>query len=203
MGRDARGTSAPAAINEYTLISDVLGDNHSVPRATLHDDAGVRTRALLSEERNWEFQSTTAFWAATFFLQGSVLFTIGSIAMFPSVMLVCGEDVSSSLRLSLSDLQVVTPLTLVASLLLSLSPHQGLETDDDCQPEFMYKAWVDYSFMIGAWCFTVGNYAVYFQVINSHEKKGEIVSGSIVCDASCQAQTASLSSSPLALLAPP
>ena len=30
----------------------------------------------------------------------------------------------------------------------------------------MYKAWVDYSFMIGAWCFTAGNYAVYFQVIN-------------------------------------
>jgi len=28
------------------------------------------------------------------------------------------------------------------------------------------RAWVDYPFMIGAWCFTIGNYLCYFQAIN-------------------------------------
>ena len=91
----------------------------------------------ISGERKWEFQNTIAFWAATFFLQGSVLFAIGSIAMYPSILRVCGVGEEP--------------------------------TVSDCQPEFLYKAWVDYSFMIGAWCFSVGNYAVYFQVINGKD----------------------------------
>jgi len=100
---------------------------------TLHDDAGVKTQSSL-EEQNWAFRNTIAFWAATFFLEGSALFTIGSIAMYPSVIQVCTDDMDPAIN--------------------------------DCEAEFFYKAWVDYSFMIGAWCFTVGNYAVYFQVIN-------------------------------------
>jgi len=123
-------------MNEYMLMSNAAAEAPTGARATLHDDAGVRTRAALSEERHWEFQSTTAFWAATFFLQGSALFTIGSIAMYPSILNICSEEAEESGEIS------------------------------NCQPEFMYKAWVDYSFMIGAWCFTAGNYAVYFQVIN-------------------------------------
>ena len=68
MGRGGRGTSAPAVMNEYMLMSNAAAEAPTGARATLHDDAGVRTRAALSEERHWEFQSTTAFWAATFFL---------------------------------------------------------------------------------------------------------------------------------------
>jgi len=91
--------------------------------------------------QRWEFRNTIAFWAATFFLQGSALFTIGSISMYPSVLRVCGGGENA--------------------------------TVSDCQPEYIYKAWVDYSFMIGAWCFSVGNYAVYFQVINSRDDEEE------------------------------
>ncbi|GMI12834.1 hypothetical protein TrRE_jg10611 [Triparma retinervis] len=108
------------------------------PRRSLHADAGRRP-ALLSEEQKWEAQNTVAFWAATFFLQGSLLFTIGSIALYPSVLTVCSEDTKT----------------------------------EDCSPEFMYLAWVDYSFLIGAWCFTIGNYLVYFQVINSDKSSSE------------------------------
>ena len=96
-----------------------------IPCPGLHEDAGIKTRVLPVEERHWEFRNTIAFWAATFFLQGSVLFTVGSIAMYPKVL--------------------------------------------EGQPEFLYEAWVDYSFFIGACCFTLANYAVYFQVINSND----------------------------------
>ena len=148
MGRAKHSGSAPAALNEYTLMSDRAGEfpelerltERTAERRTLHEDAG-RTRVMLSEERTWNFQNTIAFWAATFFIQGSVLFTIGSACMYPSVLTVCGEE--------------------------------GTDAEDEtvnCQPEFIYKAWVDYSFMIGAWCFTAGNYCVYFQVINSHDE---------------------------------
>ena len=108
---------------------------------TLHDDAGV-TRAMTVREKRWQFRSTIAFWASTFFLQGSVLFATGSIAMYPSVLQVCSEE-------------------------------QDHKTSS-CQPEFLYKAWVDYSFMIGAWCFLIGNYAVYFQVINGHSSDVDV-----------------------------
>ena len=64
-------------------------------------------------------------------------------------------------------------------------PPQAEESGEtgNCQPEFMYKAWVDYSFMIGAWCFTLGNYAVYFQVINFEggERKTRGVHSALKC----------------------
>lgn len=37
--------------------------------------------------KKWDFTATVSFWAAIFFIQGSMLFTIGSIAMYPSVHL--------------------------------------------------------------------------------------------------------------------
>merc|ERR1711966_503536 len=70
---------------------------------------------------HFDFQKTVAFWSAIFFIEGSVLFTIGSICMYPDVEL----------------------------------------------HTWKYKGWVDYTFMIGAWCFTVGNYLNYFLVINA------------------------------------
>ena len=137
--RGVRGISAPASFDDYNLMADAAGDpsDQDFSRATLHDDAGVRTRAQLSEEQHWQFRNTTAFWASLFFLQGSVLFTIGSIAMFPGVLKVCPD----------------------------------VDDDDpdetNCQPAFIRKAWVDYSFMIGSMAYFIGNYTIYFQVINS------------------------------------
>jgi hypothetical protein len=112
-----RGISAPAAMGAPLLDhaeesyweEDPVGN----PRRTIHADAGRRP-VLLSEEQKWEAQNTVAFWAATFFLQGSLLFTIGSIALYPSVLTICVEDSKT----------------------------------EDCSPEFMYRAWVDYSFLI-------------------------------------------------------
>jgi hypothetical protein len=37
-----------------------------------------------------------------------------------------------------------------------------------------FRAWVDYSFMIGAWQFCVGNYLIYFQVINTDSQRQEL-----------------------------
>jgi hypothetical protein len=72
--------------------------------------------------RAWNFRNTLAFWASIFFIEGAVLFTIGSVCIYPVV---------------------------------------GLRGAS-------YEAMVDYCFMIGAWCFLIGNYAVYFQVINQN-----------------------------------
>jgi hypothetical protein len=141
MPRENRGISAPATMGASLLDhaeEELYWDATGNPRRSLHADAGRRP-ALLSEEQKWEAQNTVAFWAATFFLQGSLLFTIGSIALYPSVLTVCSEDTKT----------------------------------EDCSPEFMYLAWVDYSFLIGAWCFTIGNYLVYFQVINSDKSSSE------------------------------
>ena len=33
--------------------------------------------------------------------------------------------------------------------------------------EMKYKAWVEYSFVIGAWIFTVSMYLIYFLIINA------------------------------------
>ena len=144
--RGERGTSAPAAMNDtdYKLL-DSVGEEEGLQstrlrRTTIHEDAGVR-RALLSEEYIWSYRNTIAFWAAILFQQGSVLFTIGSIALYPSILHVCDEGDKNVRR--------------------------RLAGEDDCMPEFMFRAWVDYSFFIGAIAFTIGNYLVYFQVINS------------------------------------
>lgn len=129
MVRVPRGTSAPATLatpQAYTLLTDPSSEppvnrlTELTSRHTLHDDAGLATRQNLSEEALWSFRNTIAFWAATFFLQGSVLFTIGSVAMYPSVLIVCGEEGTKEENMS-----------------------------SGCQPEYFYRAWVDYSFMIG------------------------------------------------------
>jgi len=55
--------------------------------------------------------------------QGSCLFTVGSVALYPSL------DIAS-----------------------------------DGDQDWKYIAWVDYTFVIGAWCFTIGNFIIYHQV---------------------------------------
>lgn len=76
----------------------------------------------------WDWKAGIAFWASVFSLQGSLLFLIGSVAMYPG--LVSGKS----------------------------------ET-----------AWVDYPFMIGAWCFLVTNYLIYFNAINKHHAGGVLL----------------------------
>jgi len=89
-------------------------------------DSWVSVRDAESVENVWTFKSTVAFWAAVYFVIGSALFVIGSIALYPGV----------------------------------------------CPDVGYVRAWVDYPFMVGAWCFTAGNYAVYFQVINRLSSHG-------------------------------
>eukprot|EP00658_Telonema_sp_P-2_P027282 TRINITY_DN21098_c0_g1_i2.p1 TRINITY_DN21098_c0_g1~~TRINITY_DN21098_c0_g1_i2.p1 ORF type:complete len:288 (-),score=70.72 TRINITY_DN21098_c0_g1_i2:129-992(-) len=87
----------------------------------------ARRTDAVERRSNFDFQRTLAFWGSIFFVEGSVLFTIGSVALYP--------DLNAEL-----------------------------------DAEFKKKAWVDYSFMIGAWCFTIGNYFIYYLVINAkHE----------------------------------
>lgn len=44
-------------------------------------------------------------------------------------------------------------------------------TNEEAHEEY-FRVWVDYSFMVGAWCFTLGNYLAYFQVINKLSTHG-------------------------------
>jgi hypothetical protein len=102
--------------------------SQSVDRDTIA--LGRRFNRDSEKVRAWNFRNTIAFWASIFFIEGAVLFTIGSVCIYPVV----GLDAAS------------------------------------------YEAMVDYCFMIGAWCFLIGNYAVYFQVINQnvvHKVYGE------------------------------
>jgi hypothetical protein len=80
-----------------------------------------------AQEKAWDFMNTVAFWASIFFIQGAVLFTIGSICLYPGII-----------------------------------PSNA--------PDYIAIAWIDYTFMIGSWCFTIGNYLVYFQVINASQR---------------------------------
>jgi hypothetical protein len=38
--------------------------------------------------------------------------------------------------------------------------------------EVYFRTWVDYPFMVGAWCFTIANYGIYFQVLNQLNSHG-------------------------------
>ena len=105
----------------------IAGNDDSVPLA---EDISESGRQLIGESVDavlaWDFMNSVAFWASIFFIQGSVLFTVGSICLYPGAI------------------------------------PEGAE-------EWVSLAWIDYSFMIGAWCFTIGNYLVYFQVINGED----------------------------------
>lgn len=110
-------------------------DRHSHPTSNVDQVANnheeeVPVWSKLSEHEFsaecWDFRNTIAFWASCIFVEGSMLFTIGSIFMFPDLISTSNAELH----------------------------------------EMRYKAWVDYSFMIGAWLFTIANYLVYFQVIN-------------------------------------
>lgn len=72
----------------------------------------------------YDYRDTIAYWSAIFFIEGSVLFTIGSISMYPEI--------------------------------LGSKEHYANK----------YLAWVDWPFMMGAWCFLLAHYLTYFQVIN-------------------------------------
>ena len=55
----------------------------------------------------------------------------------------------------------------------SYASYPSFIVTDAANKEYVRTAWVDYSYMIGAWMFTISNYLVYFQVINKmhdHEK---------------------------------
>ena len=41
--------------------------------------------------------------------------------------------------------------------------------------EMKYKAWVEYSFVIGAWIFTVSMYLIYFLIINTEVSFSHLV----------------------------
>lgn len=85
-----------------------------------------RAKTESAEDRQWDFQNSLAFWASVFFIEGSALFTVGSVALYPAI------DVA-----------------------------EGGTAD------WKFRAWVDWTFVIGAWCFTVGNFLVYHQVTNA------------------------------------
>jgi len=69
-----------------------------------------------------------------------------------------------------------TCMTIEGAILFavgSLMMFPGMKPTDE-EHEYVARAWIEYSFMIGGWCFTFGNYLSYLNVINqnkNHEKE--------------------------------
>merc|ERR1719453_1536128 len=60
----------------------------------------------------------------------------------------------------------VTAMTIEGALLFSLGSlmmYPRMSPTDE-KHEYVAEAWVDYSFMIGGWCFLFGNYLTYLNV---------------------------------------
>lgn len=92
----------------------------------------------------WDVKSTIAFWVSALTVEGSALFLIGSLFLYPG-LLPEGEDF-----------------------------------------EYAFKAWVDYPFMIGGWCFTIGNYLCYYQTINKYHGHAGWCQARYLCPSSLQ-----------------
>eukprot|EP00937_MAST-01D_sp_MAST-1D-sp2_P003126 g3126.t1 len=66
------------------LLEFVGGDMSSPVRKAPSMITAAET--LTGPIRQWEFQHSLAFWSAIFYIQGSVLFTFGSLCLFPGML---------------------------------------------------------------------------------------------------------------------
>merc|ERR1719506_1308341 len=80
-----------------------------------------------TEHEAWDYKSGIAYWCTCMGIEGSLLFTLGCLMMFP-----------------------------------------GMKPTDE-KHEFVARAWIEYSFMIGGWCFTFATYLSYLNVINQRK----------------------------------
>lgn len=86
---------------------------------TFMDDAGHQA---------WDYKATIAYWTTCMTIEGAILFSVGSLMMYP-----------------------------------------GMKPEDE-EHEYVERAWVEYPFFFGGWCFTFGNYLSYLQVINQNKQ---------------------------------
>jgi len=113
-------------------------------------------------DKDFDFQRTMSFWSAIFFVQGSVLFFIGSIVMYPAIL---RGEVDTSAYEAAEALYTAGSITLAEWEAVEIS----YEEDEEIK-EMKSKAWIEYAFMIGAWIFTVSMYLIYFLIINAEYK---------------------------------
>eukprot|EP00747_Dinoflagellata_sp_TGD_P144317 gnl/TRDRNA2_/TRDRNA2_176479_c2_seq17.p1 gnl/TRDRNA2_/TRDRNA2_176479_c2~~gnl/TRDRNA2_/TRDRNA2_176479_c2_seq17.p1 ORF type:complete len:393 (+),score=52.08 gnl/TRDRNA2_/TRDRNA2_176479_c2_seq17:104-1282(+) len=112
---------AEEQLRTMPIVQDLLQEQQD-----FHDDT---TRSFHSsvEHEAWDYKGAVAYWCTCMTIEGAVLFSVGSLMMFP-----------------------------------------GTKPTDE-KHEYVSRAWVDYSFMIGGWCFTFGNYLSYLNVINQNK----------------------------------
>ena len=82
----------PNPVADEHLVNAKGGDLHKVnqnselPHKHDEDEPDECGHKNKSSTAKFDFQRTISFWSATLFFQGSILFTIGSIVMYPAIL---------------------------------------------------------------------------------------------------------------------